>query len=245
VGAPVFFARRALLLGGSPVWLDGSEGRHAALVRRLGAGERALLTDGAGAMADCVVQRAERERLLLDVVDVRIDPPPTPRVLVVQALVKGERGEQAVETLTEVGVDVVVPWSAQRSVARWREARGERALQRWRTTAAEAAKQARRTWWPEVTPVASTADVAALMGRCALAVVLHEEALLPLADVAPPDAGDVVLVVGPEGGVAPDELATLEAAGALTRRMGPTVLRTSTAGTVAAAVLLSRSRRWA
>ena len=163
----------------------------------------------------------------------------------VQALPKGDRGETAVETMTEIGVDVVVPWSASRAIVQWKGERGEKALAKWRATAREAAKQSRRAWWPEVTPPASTAEVAALLGGAALAVVLHEDAEPALAGLPMPASGDVVLVVGPEGSISPQELAAFEAAGARAYRMGPTVLRTSTAGTAAATVVLANSGRWA
>jgi len=162
--------------------------------------------------------------------------------VVVQALPKGDRGELAVETLTEVGVDVVVPWAAARCVTRWREDRAARSLARWRTTGRTAAKQARRTRFPEVTDLAGTAEVAALLGAAISGVVLHEEASEPLAGLEVPTAGDVVVVVGPEGGVSPDELAAFAASGATAYRLGDTVLRTSTAGTAALAVLMSRTR---
>ncbi len=170
------------------------------------------------------------------------EPAHSPRLVVVQALPKGDRGELAVETMTEVGVDVVVPWAASRCVTRWRDARGEKALARWRTSAQAAAKQSRRSRFPEVTDLATTGDVAALLSRAAVGAVLHEQAAEPLAALSLPDAGDVVLVVGPEGGVSDDELGTFRDAGAATYRLGETVLRTSTAGSAALAVLLARSR---
>jgi 16S rRNA (uracil1498-N3)-methyltransferase len=243
VSPPVFHADRALLAG-ERVRLDGAEGRHAALVRRIGPGERVDLTDGAGLMVACVVASADRESLELDVVE-RVEwPAPEPRLVVVQALPKGDRGETAVETMTEVGVDAVVPWQAARCVTRWRDERGRKALGKWRVTAREAAKQSRRAWWPLVDEPAETDGVAGLLRSATLGVVLHESADRPLADVAVPKDGDVVIVVGPEGGIADDELACFAAAGAVACRMGPTVLRTSTAATVAAGVLLARAGRW-
>jgi len=151
--------------------------------------------------------------------------------------------------MTEIGVDVIVPWSASRSITQWKADRGAKSLEKWRGAAREAAKQSRRGWWPEVTEPATTAQVAKLLAAAALPIVLHEEAELALADVRPPkpsdSASDIVLVVGPEGGISPEELARFTEAGAAAYRMGPTVLRTSTAGTAAAAVLLARSGRWA
>jgi 16S rRNA (uracil1498-N3)-methyltransferase len=249
VSEPVFFMDRTVVAAaggpGGTVVLDGPEGHHAATVRRLGPGEGLVLTDGRGLWASATVREAQRDRLLLVLDDLRDEPAAQPRLVVVQALAKGERGETAVETMTEVGVDVVVPWAAARCVTVWREARGAKALERWRATAREAAKQARRVHWPEVEPLAATDDLVPLCSAADLAVVLHETATEPLATTAVPPRGTVVLVVGPEGGVTDDELATLATAGAVVRRLGPTVLRTSTAGTVAAAAVLSRTARWA
>jgi 16S rRNA (uracil1498-N3)-methyltransferase len=146
--------------------------------------------------------------------------------------------------MTEVGVDTIVAWQAARSVARWAGARGEKSLDKWRRTAREAAKQSRRAWIPSVTGPAGLEEVRRLVSGAACAVVLEASAAVPLSRLALPGSGSVVLVVGPEGGIAPDERASLGAAGALEARLGPTVLRTSTAGAVAAAVLLTRSGRW-
>jgi 16S rRNA (uracil1498-N3)-methyltransferase len=242
VSTPVFLASGELHAG--RVCLDGDEGRHAARVRRLAPGERVDLTDGAGTLAECVVAEVVSNGLELDVLQLRRVAAPTPRIVVVQALAKGERGELAVETMTEVGVDAIVPWRAARSIARWEGDRTAKALERWRSTAREAAKQARRAWLPEVTEPASTARVCELLRECSLAVVLHEDAEQSLATVEVPNQGDVVVVVGPEGGISPEELAAFTDAGARPYLLGPTVLRTSTAGAVGAAVLLSRSGRW-
>jgi 16S rRNA (uracil1498-N3)-methyltransferase len=164
-----------------------------------------------------------------------------PRVVVVHAVPKGERAELAVEMLTEVGADVIVPWNAERSQFRANPERVEKTLAKWRAWAFEASKQSRRTWFAEVTPIASTADVAERLARAALPVVLHEEATTPLASLQVPPSGDIVLVIGPEGGIAPAELKTFDVDPV---RLGDTVLRTSTAGVAAAAALLARSR-WA
>ncbi|RJK97046.1 16S rRNA (uracil(1498)-N(3))-methyltransferase [Vallicoccus soli] len=240
---PVFLVEPGTLPPRGRLVLDGAEGRHAAAVRRLQPGEALVLADGAGEVADCVVAVAHRDSLELEVVARRALPAPSPRLVVVQALAKGDRGETAVETMTEVGVDAVVPWAAARSVVQWRGDRGARALGKWRATAREAAKQSRRARVPEVLPLATTAEVAALAGA-GTAYVLHEEAEEPLATAPLPDGGDLVLVVGPEGGVAPDELDALAAAGARPVRLGAEVLRTSTAGTAALAVLQVRTGRW-
>jgi 16S rRNA (uracil1498-N3)-methyltransferase len=196
-------------------------------------------------LAACVVTGADRGQLELTVVTRRAEPAPDPRIVVVQALPKGDRGELAVEIMTEVGVDVVVPWTAERCVARWRGERGSRSLARWRGTAREAAKQARRAWFPEVTELAVTRDVAERVSAAGLAVLLDPDASAVLRSVPLPRGGDIVLIVGPEGGVSPAESSTLVQAGAVRARLGPSVLRTSSAGAVAGAAMLSGCGRWA
>jgi 16S rRNA (uracil1498-N3)-methyltransferase len=234
VSAPVFVVPSGRLVPGVVV-VDGAEGRHAATVTRIAAGETVVLTDGSGRRGEGVVVSAGR-----DLIEVEVAP--SPRFVVVQAIPKGDRGELAVEVMTEVGVDVVVPWAASRSVTRWRDARGDKALAKWRTSSRTAAKQSRRSRFPEVTGLATTAEVTALLAAAALGAVLHESATQPLAAAGLPLAGDVVVVVGPEGGLADDELAAFGRAGAAAYRLGGTVLRTSTAGTAALAVLSAQGR---
>jgi len=234
---------------GSEVVVEGAEAHHAVAVRRIAVGEELVLTDGAGAWARCEVATTAKQRLVATVLEVERTPEPTPAVEVVQALPKGERGELAVEVLTEIGVARVVPWAASRSVAVWRGERAAKSLGKWRATAREAAKQARRSWHPRVDELAGTEAVAAHLAAAPLALVLHEEATASLAEAMAEALADgvperVVLVVGPEGGLAPDELAAFEAVGARTVRLGDEVLRTSTAGLAAVSAVLSRTGRW-
>lgn len=229
---------------GETVELDGSEARHAVVVRRTRPGERVRLTDGEGTSVVGTVRAAEKSRLTVAVEDTEHVPPARPRLVVVQALAKGDRGELAVEMLTEVGADVVVPWAAARSVAVWRGERAAKSLAKWRSTAREAAKQSRRSWFPTVAEPVDTAGAAELLRSATLPLVLHESARQPLPVERVPADGDIVVVVGPEGGVSDEELTTFTTAGATPVLLGPTVLRTSTAGVVAAAALLSRTPRW-
>ncbi|WP_393058027.1 16S rRNA (uracil(1498)-N(3))-methyltransferase [Streptomyces sp. LN549] len=245
--APVFVIEQ--LPDGPGFVLEGSEGRHAVSVKRLRAGEDVVLTDGRGHWAEGVVAAAEgKDRLVITGLEsVHEEPRPGVRITVVQALPKGDRGEVAVETMTETGVDVIVPWQAARCITQWKGDRGLKSLAKWRSTSREAGKQSRRVRFPDVADAATTKQVAALLATADFAAVLHEDRGYdsePLATVALPDQGDIVLVVGPEGGVSPEELALFAAAGARTCRLGPTVLRTSTAGTAATALLLGRTGRW-
>lgn len=231
--------------------LAGAEGRHAATVRRLAPGERLDLTDGAGTLAQGRVTAVRPGSVELAVLARHFEPAPAPRLVVVQAIPKGDRGELAVETMTEVGVDVIVPWAAQRCVAVWRGERASKGVARWRSAAVAAAKQSRRAWLPEISPVAATAAVADRVRGAGLALLLDPEAPDPLAKLAATAASaggpgdEVVLIVGPEGGITPGETELLAGAGATGARLGPTVLRASTAGAVAAALVLSAAGRWA
>jgi 16S rRNA (uracil1498-N3)-methyltransferase len=202
-----------------------------------------MLSDGRGSLARGVVADVRGDALSVAVSERRHVPPPAVRLVVVQALPKGERAEAAVEMMTELGVDEIVPWAAARSVVHWEGARGERAREKWQRTAREAAKQSRRAWIPLVAPLASTAEVAQRLGR-ATAIVLHEAAAEGLGAVRLPERGDVLVVVGPEGGVAEPELAAFDAAGAVAARLGEPVLRSSTAGAAALAALSVRLGRW-
>ena len=243
---PLFLVEPTLVAGaavGSRVVLDGPEGRHAATVRRIGAGEQVMLADGAGLRLTCDVVAAGRADLELSVVEVGHEPEGQPRFVLVQALAKGDRDDQAIEAATELGVDEVVPWQASRSIVQWRGERADKARRKWQSTVVAAAKQSRRARVPVVADLVTTKALATRIGGAAAAYVLHEDATRSLAAEVLPATGDVVVVVGPEGGITPDEVAAFEAAGAVAVRLGPTVLRSSSAGPAALAVL-SAADRW-
>jgi 16S rRNA (uracil1498-N3)-methyltransferase len=246
VTLPLFLVDGAVLADASPgghLVLDGPEGRHAATVRRIAAGEHLMLADGEGRVATCRVEAAAPGSLDLVVVDVATEPEPQPRLVLVQALAKGERDDQAIETATELGVDEVVPWQAARSIVQWRGERGDKARRKWESTVRAAAKQSRRPRTPLVAELVTSKALAARLATAAAAFVLHEDATDALATQPLPESGDVVVVVGPEGGITPEEVAAFEAAGARTVRLGSSVLRSSSAGPAALAVL-SAAARW-
>jgi 16S rRNA (uracil1498-N3)-methyltransferase len=235
---PLFFGAD---LDADPVVLGGPEAHHAIAVRRLRIGEPVLVSDGRGGLVTGAVAAAGPDRLEVHVVHRERVPPPPWRLVVVQALAKGGRDLQAVEAMTEVGVDAFVPWAAARAVAQWR---GERTLGRWQATAAAAAKQARRAWFPEVGDCATTAQVATRLQAAAVGIVLDRCGEIALGALSPPASGEVVAVVGPEGGFDELELQAFRGAGAVVARLGSSVVRASTAGVAAAAVLLDRGGRW-
>ncbi len=228
------------LPAGDVYTLDGPEGHHAATVQRLRVHEALVLCDGKGGRALANVTEVGRGCLVLAVGEVSHEPEPSPRLTVVQAIPTGDRGELAVQTMTEVGVDAIMPWAAARCVAQWKS---DRPRQRWIDTAREAAKQARRAWVPSIGVPHSTPSTVASLADARI-LVLHESATVPLSSVDLPATGEIALVVGPEGGISPDELLAFELMGATAVRLGPTVLRTSTAGTAALAVLSTRLGRW-
>jgi 16S rRNA (uracil1498-N3)-methyltransferase len=228
---------------GSSLLLDGDEGRHAAAVVRVRPGERYFVADGAGRRVLLEATDVDRAWVRGQVLDVSDEPEPRPRFVLVQALAKGDRDEQAIEAATELGVDEVVPWQAERSIVIWRGERAAKAHRKWQSVVLAAAKQSRRPTVPTVGPAADRRAVVDLVGRASLALVLHEDAGTALASVPLPADGDVLLVVGPEGGISPGELDAFVAAGALSVRLGDTVLRSSSAGPAALAVL-SAAGRW-
>ena len=227
---------------GDTIVLAGDEGRHAATVMRIRVGETVLAGDGRGSVLQGTVVALRPRGLEFTVSLRRVEPPADPRVIVVQALPKGDRGELAVELLTELGADEIVPWRAARCVTVWSGARGDRAVAKWRRTAREAAKQSRRAWIPTVCEPTDTEGVAARLTGTSGALVLHEQATSRFGDFIPPATGELVVIVGPEGGITDSELALLD--GATPVRLGQHVLRTSTAGAAALAALAPQLGRW-
>ncbi|MCV7224857.1 16S rRNA (uracil(1498)-N(3))-methyltransferase [Mycolicibacterium komossense] len=228
--------------------LDGDEGFHAASVRRIRVGERLVLGDGAGELAECVVEETTKQSLSARVVSRWAAVAPQPPVTVVQAIPKAERAELAIELATEAGADAFLAWQASRCVARWDGPKADKGLRRWRAVARSAARQSRRGFIPGVDGVLSTAALAQRIrddvARGALVLALHESAAVPLTEHPVAEADSLVLVVGPEGGITDEEIAAFTAAGAHAVRLGPTVLRTSTAAAVALGALGVLTSRW-
>jgi 16S rRNA (uracil1498-N3)-methyltransferase len=227
---------------GQTVELEGAEARHAVAVSRTRVDDELLIGDGRGLLVRGRVTSADPQRVELRVEAVDRVPPSSPRVLLAQALAKGDRDELAIQAATELGVDAVIPWAAERSIVRWSGPKIEKGLARWRSVVREATKQSIRTHLPGVEELSSTAELA---GRAAHSqvLVLEPSATDALSGIRF-DGRDVVIVVGPEGGIAPGELERFRAAGATLVRLGDTVLRTSTAGPAALAALSALRGRW-
>lgn len=235
----------AVAAPGDAVILRGAEAHHASSVRRVRVGEEVTVGDGRGAWLTGAVESVAPREVVVRI-SARTDAPePSPRVVLVQALAKGDRDELAVQAATELGADEIVPWQAARSVSRWDAAKAVKGRARWGTIVREAAKQAHRPWVPVVAELTSTAGLVQRAAASRLLVLepTASERLSTLA-VEDGDGRDIVLVVGPEGGIAPEELDALAAAGGRLVRLGDTVLRTSTAGPAALAVVSSALGRW-
>jgi 16S rRNA (uracil1498-N3)-methyltransferase len=228
---------------GSHVVLDGDEGRHAVAVSRVRVGEKLMLGNGRGCVAQVTVENVEKARLSARILGIHSEAPPARRAILVQALAKSDRDERAIEAATELGVDAVIPWTAARSVSVWDAAKAIKGRQRWESIVREASKQSLRSFVPDVLPLCGTAEISSLCGASDV-IVLDPTGDVPLADVSLESSRDVYLVVGPEGGLSPEELATLRQAGATVATLGRNILRTSTAGPSALAVLGRHLGRW-
>lgn len=254
---PVFYAapeQLAALVPGELFLLDGPEGRHAATVKRLTAGEPVDMCDGAGLRLVCTVTSVDKASLTVRVDSVVPEGTPVIPFTLVQALAKGDRDELAIETATELGIDAVVPWQAERSIVRWKMDKAIKGPEKWRQVVAAGAKQARRSSVPQVGSLVGTTGVCELIAEAGLALILHEDAVDSLATVArewlaaEPDEAlmqrGVVMIVGPEGGMSSAEVDAFRAAGACTALLGHHVLRSSTAGPAAVVVLSQELGRW-
>ncbi|BCW67193.1 ribosomal RNA small subunit methyltransferase E [Arthrobacter sp. NicSoilB4] len=261
---PVFFTAPGTLDGlvpGSVFTLDGPEARHAVTVKRLAVGEAVDIADGAGKRLTGTVAAVAPNELSVTCSELSDEPRPAVRLVLVQALAKGDRDELAAETATELGIDAVVPWQAERSIVRWKAERAARAHAKWQSVVTAAAKQARRAWIPEVRSAVDGAGLQAAVAAADLAIILHEDAVRPLRQVleawqAANSAGDlsdgdgsgaggeVLLIVGPEGGISPREVTRLCDAGAVTALLGHHVLRSSTAGPAATVLASDILGRW-
>lgn len=238
------------MVAGQVFVLEGTEARHAVTVKRLTPGEPVDIVDGAGTRMSGRVLAATPARLEVECASVAVEERPSTRLVLVQALAKGDRDELAIETGTELGIDAVIPWQSERSIVRWKGDRAAKAHAKWQSVVAAAAKQARRAWVPEVRPAVDTAALAGLVEAAGLAVILHEDAVRPLRAVleaslvAGTEPREVLLIVGPEGGISPREVTRLCGKGAVTALLGHHVLRSSTAGPAAVVLASDILGRW-
>lgn len=244
MASPLFFSKGSnTLKPGSEFLLDGAEGKHAAVVRRMRVGESIQLTDGKGFRAIGKVGRVDAASVLVSVDETTVEKLPSLQLTLVQALAKGDRDELAVQASTELGALRVIPWQAARSVSRWEGAKAEKGRQRWQSIATEAAKQSLRVFEPEVSPAVSTKELCQLVQEFDSVLVLDPTASTSITDYSEA-SGRMAIVVGPEGGIDVHELDSLESAGAKRVHLGSGILRTSTAGMAAISYLVGASGLW-
>lgn len=244
-----FFGDSSEVAGASPggvLRLTGAEARHA-FVKRLEIDETIDVVDGQGYRASCVVTEIASDAVALRVLELDYETLPEPSVTLVQALAKGDRDELAIEAATELGVDAVMPWQADRSIVRWKADKATRGVRKWESVVLAASKQSRRSRVPEVVPPMDTGKLAVWMQKVDLVVVLHETAECSLSHVLESRktaSMRIALVVGPEGGVSQQEIERFESAGAVTARLGRNILRSSTAGPAALSLVMNGLGRW-
>jgi len=237
-------------VAGAIAVVTGVEARHAVTVSRLAVGETVRVGNGAGLVATGVVTDASNTEFSFEVLSLERSSQPAPAIWLAQALAKGDRDELAIQAATELGVDGVIPWSAARSISRWEGSKVHKGHARWEAVVREATKQSARAWLPEVSPLVTTRQLAELAASALVVVLdpLAELSITALQLARESDAGqaprDIVLVVGPEGGISPAEFELLYGAGAVGARLGSGILRTSTAGPAAIAVLSAKLGRW-
>lgn len=226
---------------GSTIVLDGSEGRHAATVSRVRVGEKLAVGNGKGLMVSAEVLTTAKDSVELRVESVESFTPSAPKLILVQALAKTDRDERAIEAATELGVDEVIPWAADRSVSKWDGAKIDKGLLRWSSIVREATKQSIRPFIPEVGPHLTSKQLLSHLEGVRI-LVLDPTGTEPLSKVTL-DGRDIAMVVGPEGGITPVELERFAEAGASIVSLGTNILRTSTAGPAALAILGAKLER--
>lgn len=271
---PVFIASdvdtlRACARGDSYV-LGGDEGFHAATVRRIDVGAMLDVVDGTGLRARCTVIDRAKKALTLRIDHLEREDEPGVELLLIQALSTGGRDEMAIEMATEVGVDAVMPWQANRSEVRWKGEKAAKGMRKWESTLRSATKQSRRAFIPRLEEPRSSAALTEWIAQAtqdgAWVLACHESADRRLSELLtqlrglsshassassasaaqaqPSCPPKIAVIVGPEGGVDPDELSLFEAAGAKICLLGNTVLRASSAGPVALSLISDAIGRW-
>ena len=250
---PVFLTETPLAGASGTITVGPDVAGHAVRVRRMGAGEELELIDGTGVRLRGTIQEGTSESLTLSVTDVTEEPQQRPRLVLVQALAKNDRDIQAIEAATEVGVDAVIPWAAQRSIADWPAKKAHKMAAKWANVLTAATLQARRARVPELGELIRGTAVTQLVTPTSRVIVLDEtessgltEAVNDLGEgsTTQGDIDEIVVIVGPEGGITPAEVDALVSEGARTAVLGPTILRASTAGPVALAIVQTLLGRW-
>jgi 16S rRNA (uracil1498-N3)-methyltransferase len=227
---------------GSSYEFDSDDAQHAIRVLRMIAGEVFMLSDGQGKWSKVKIFEVKKKSLEIEVIETGIQDPLEMSFTVVQALPKGDRLKECIEMLTEGGVDTIIPWSAQRSIGK-----AEKGIEKLQVTAREASKQSRRLFIPEVTDVANTSKVVELIAQHDLVLVFHESATNKVSEIVTRkyyESQNVMIIIGPEGGITNEELELFKSAGAKVALMGRPILRSAHAGLAAMSAVNALIKVW-
>ncbi len=221
----------------------GDEAHHAIKVLRIKLGEEILVSDGAGNWVRAVVENIEKKTFMAKVLERGFQEEKSPRIIVVQGLPKSDRVKDAIEILVESGVDLIIPWQADRSISKWQKD----SLDKWQSAAVAATKQSRRFRKPEIIDGLSLSEILEIESENSAFLVMHESATTKLSEVVTSkfaDMSEIIIVIGPEGGISDSELAILEGAGAHIVGLGPEVFRSAHAGGAALSAVSALIGRW-
>jgi 16S rRNA (uracil1498-N3)-methyltransferase len=222
---------------GSTYQFANEDANHAIRVLRMQAGAEFMLSDGNGAWSQVKAVEVSKRFMQVQVMDSGYQEALPTFITVVQALPKGDRSKEAIELLTESGVDRIVPWSASRSIGKGTD--------KFVITAREASKQSRRFRIPQVLELATTAQICEAIKLSDLAIVFHESASHKLSDqISSHNVQTLLIIIGPEGGISDEELAAFESAGAKVALMGRPILRSAHAGIAAVSAVSALLRVW-
>lgn len=223
-------------VGGSYEFAN-DDANHAIRVLRMQAGDEFMLSDGNGSWSQVVATEVKKKSMQVRVMDSGFQAPLATTITVIQALPKGDRAKEAIELLTEAGVDRIVPWASARSIGKGSE--------KFAITAREASKQSRRFRIPEVTEVATTAQICEAIKLSDLAIAFHESATSKLSDqVSSHNVEHLLIIIGPEGGLTDEEIAAFTEAGAKVALMGRPILRSAHAGIAAVSAVSALLKVW-
>jgi 16S rRNA (uracil1498-N3)-methyltransferase len=223
--------------------VSGDEAHHAIKVLRINVSEEILISDGAGNWVRASVENIEKKTFTAKVLERGFQPEKSPRLIVVQGLPKSDRVKDAIEILVESGVDQIIPWQADRSISKWQKD----SLDKWQSAAVAATKQSRRFRKPEIIDGLSLSQLLEIESENSAVLVMHESATTKLSEVVTSKfAGmsEIIIVIGPEGGISESELTVLEGAGAHIVGLGPEVFRSAHAGGAALSAVSALIGRW-
>jgi len=216
---------------------DNEDANHAVRVLRMAAGETFMLADGSGAWSQVKAFAIKKKSMEVEVMASGFQEALPTTITVVQALPKSDRAKEAIELLTEAGVDRIVPWAASRSIGK--------ASDKFAITAREASKQSRRLRIPEVTDIATTEQICEAIKLSDLAIAFHESSEVKLSNcVSSHNVAHLLIIIGPEGGITSRELDQFKEAGAKIALMGRPVLRSAHAGIAAVAAVSALLKVW-